>query len=119
MIFDAGAFVEFENNNQRIIALVDRMREQQLRLKTTDAAVAQVWRNPAKQVWLTMLLKGFDVKPFGDPRAIGQLCAVSGTKDVVDASLAVLSSTTGETVLTSDPDDMAKLGAKFLDVNDL
>jgi len=50
---------------------------------------------------------------FDDPRAIGRRCALAKTADVVDASLAVLADQLDMSVLTTDPDDMAKLGVKF------
>ncbi len=41
-------------------------------------------------------------------KAAGELLAVSGTADVVDALLAGLA-TSGDQVLTSDPEDLAAL----------
>ena len=115
MIFDAGVFIALDNASQREVvqALVQRMIAEGVVPSTNEAVLAQVWREPAKQVPLTMLLKAVTVYPFGNPRAIGQRCAFSGTSDVVDASLAVLSDRLDMTVLTTDPDDMVRLGASF------
>ena len=44
---------------------------------------------------------------------IGVRCAKSGTGDVVDAGLAVLADQLGETIVTTDPQDMETLGARF------
>ena len=83
---------------------------------TNEAALAQAWRNPSKQVPMTMLVKATTVHPFGDARAIGRRCAIAETNDVVDASLAVLADQLGLSVLTTDPDDMAPLGVAFQEI---
>ena len=80
---------------------------------TTNAALAQAWRDPSRQVALTRLARTLDVYPFGDPQVIGVRCAKSGTGDVVDAGLAVLADQLGETIVTTDPQDMEELGARF------
>ena len=115
MIFDAGVFIALDNPAQRgvVLALVERMQAEGVEPSTTDAVLAQAWRDPAKQVPMAMLLKATTVYPFGDPRVIGRRCATSGTSDVVDASLAVLAEQLDMTVLTTDPDDMARLGVTF------
>jgi len=113
LIFDAGVFIALENPSQRrvVVALVERMRSEGVEPVTTDAALAQVWRDPARQVPLSMLVKATTVHRFGDPKLIGLRCAAAGTSDVVDASLAVLASQLEMTILTTDPHDMAQLGA--------
>lgn len=51
------------------------------------------------------------VYPFGDAKTMGWRCALAGTSDVVDASLAVLADQLNTSILTTDPEDMKKLGA--------
>lgn len=113
MIFDAGVFIALENPSRRrvILALVRRMQAEGVAPATNDAALAQTWRQPARQAPLAMLVKAIDVYPFGDPRVIGQRCAHTDTSDVVDASLAVLADQIGVKILTTDASDMHRLGA--------
>ncbi len=113
MILDAGVFIALENPSKRrvVLALVRRMQAEGAIPATNDAALAQAWREPARQVPLAMLVKAMDVHSFGDPRVIGQRCARTGTSDVVDASLAVLADQLGLRVLTTDASDMHRLGA--------
>ena len=59
------------------------------------------------------LLKALAVHPFGDSKTVGRRCARHGTSDVVDASLAVLADQLRLTVLTTDPDDLAKLNVDY------
>lgn len=115
MIFDTGVFIALENPSQRriVLALVEKMQAEGVEPCTSDAALAQAWRDPAKQVPMAMLVRATTVYPFGDPRVIGRRCAVAGTSDVVDASLAVLADQLDMTIVTTDPADMARLNVAF------
>ena len=115
MILDTGVFIALDNPSRRriILALVKKMRAEGSTPVTTDGVLAESWRHPATQVPMTLLLKLTEVYPFGNPKAIGLRCASSGTSDVVDASLAVLSDQLELPILTTDADDMASLGASF------
>lgn len=113
MILDAGVFIALETESKRrvIVAIVEQLKDEGNSLRTTDAALAQAWRDPARQVAMTRLLKAADVLPFGDAKTIGSLCAATETNDVVDADLAIWSQVLNDTILTTDPKDMAKLEA--------
>lgn len=115
MILDAGVFIALDNPAQRrkVVELVRRLLANGEQAATNEAALAQVWRDPATQVPLIMLIRAVTVHPFGDARAIGRRCGASGSSDVVDASLAVLADELVETILTTDPDDMRQLGARY------
>lgn len=89
------------------------MRAEGLTPTTNEAALAQAWRDPSKQVPMAMLVKATTVHPFGDPRTIGRRCAMAETNDVVNASLAVLAEQLHMPILTTDPNDMARLGVTF------
>lgn len=95
-----------------MVALLQRMHAQSVVPATTDAVLAQAWRDPARQVAMAMVVRAVTVFPFGDPRVIGMRCATTGTTDVVDASLAVLADQLDQTILTTDPADMARLGVR-------
>lgn len=115
MILDSGVFMALDNPAQRgvVVALLQRMQAAGVEPATNDAVLAQAWRDPARQVPMAMVLRAVTVHPFGDPRVIGVRCATTGTSDVVDASLAVLSDQLAQTILTTDPADMARLGARY------
>ena len=115
LIFDAGVFIAVENPSQRrvVLALVERMQAEGVEPVTNDAALAQAWRDPARQVPMAILVKATTVYPFGDPRVIGRRCGIAGTSDVVDASLAVLADQLDMTIVTTDPADMARLDVAF------
>lgn len=74
---------------------------------TSAACVAQAWRDPARQARLAHALTGFRERSL-DPAAArdcGRLLADVGASDVVDAAVALLVES-GDTVVTSDPDDI-------------
>ncbi|NOX29026.1 MAG: hypothetical protein GXP35_03085 [Actinobacteria bacterium] len=118
MILDAGVFIALDNPAQRgvVQALIGEMIRSGEVPVTNEAVLAQVWRGPAKQVPLGALLSTVSVRDFGDAKTIGRRCAVSRTSDVVDASLAVLADQLGMKVLTTDPGNMASLGAAFVEL---
>ena len=45
--------------------------------------------------------------------AAGELCAASGTSDVVDAAVVLVARRHGGRVATSDPDDLRRLDARL------
>lgn len=115
MILDAGVFIALENPAKRgvVLALLEKMRSEGVLPVTNQPALAQAWRNPARQVPMSMLVKATTVHEFRDPKVIGLRCASAGTGNVVDASLGVLAEQLGLTVLTTDPTDMARLGVDY------
>ena len=46
-----------------------------------------------------------------EARAAGSLCGITGTADVIDASVALLAKRHHATVVTSDPADLRRLDA--------
>ncbi len=116
MIFDAGVFIALDNPAQReiIVALIERLRQQNASLHTTEAVLAQAWRDPARQAPMARLVKTTTVLPFSDAKTVGVRCAQTDTSDVVDADLATWSDVLESTILTTDPNDMDTLGARHV-----
>ena len=73
----------------------------------------QVLRRPERQVPLVRLARQptTDVVALDrvDATAVGRLLAATGTRDVVDAPVVVCARRAGQRVVTSDPDDLARL----------
>jgi hypothetical protein len=114
VIIDAGPLIiDADNVNSRLWALVKRAAERGEELHTTHPVLAQVWRNPPRQVNLARAARFFDIHPLDDAVTVGRRLAASGTSDVVDAHLAVAAESLGTFILTSDPADMVKLNARF------
>jgi len=110
LVLDAGALVAVELRDRRLGALLRVAQRERLAVRTSAAVVAQVWRSGSRQAHLARLLSGVEVTSL-DPaagRAIGALLARSGTADVVDGHVAVLTRS-GDTVLTGDVPDIHRL----------
>ena len=114
MIIDAGPLIaDGANVNSRLWALIKRAAERGEEVHTTHPVLAQVWRNPDRQVNLARAARHFEVHALDDSITVGRRLASSGTSDVVDAHLVTVAETLGTFLLTSDPDDMNRLGARF------
>jgi hypothetical protein len=110
LVLDAGAFIAVERGDLEVIAMLRRARERKIPLVTTSPVVGQVWRNGRKQANLARVLKAVDVQAPNEQaaRTAGLLLAKTGATDVVDA-LVVELCTSADVVLTSDPNDIARL----------
>lgn len=75
--------------------------------------VAQVWRDGRRQARLASLLgaRQVDIATLDDGRAreAGQLCGVTGTNDLVDASVMLCARARQQRIVTSDPADLRRL----------
>ncbi len=114
-VLDAGALIAFERGDRAVVAVVARAVEHGDELAIPAGVVAQVWRDGRRQVRLARLLASdaSAVISLDDrrSRAAGQLCGVSRTSDVIDASVALLARERHVAVLTSDPEDLRHLDA--------
>lgn len=81
-------------------------------VRTDPRAVAQLWRNGAKQARLARLLHDVKIEAITpeDGYPAGDLLGATRTKDVVDAAVALLAKTK-DRLCTSDPGDLQKLCA--------
>ena len=106
VVLDAGALIAIERADRRIIRLLELAGE----VHVPAGVLAQVWRNPARQVRLARVLaaESVAVAPLDgtEARAVGHLCGASGTADIVDASVALLTRRVSGVAITSDPDDL-------------
>ncbi len=114
---DAGALIAFERGDRAMLALLVVARRERTRLVVPAVAVAQVWRDGKKQARLARFLaaQGVEVETLTDQRAraAGQLCGLSGTRDIVDAAVVLCAKDNGGYVITSDPDDLVRLDSSL------
>jgi predicted nucleic acid-binding protein len=114
MILDAGALIAVSRNDRAMIARLVAAEEEGDELTTHSMVVAQVWRDHrGRQAPLARLLRGVNIVSIDDDlgRRCGELLGNAKTSDPIDAAV-VLIATDGETVVTSDPDDIRHL-ARF------
>lgn len=109
VILDAGALIAVDRADRRVIRLLELAEE----IHVPAGAVAQAWRNPARQARLARLLGAREVAIHDldapGARAAGQLCGATGTSDVVDASVVLVARSVDGVAVTSDPDDLTRL----------
>ncbi len=107
---DAGALVGLDRQDRQVGALLRVAQQEQIPMRTSAAAVAQVWRDGARQANLARVLAGVEACPLdvGMGKQVGSLIGDSRTADVVDAHVAHLADA-GDQLLTSDPDDLRTL----------
>lgn len=110
LVLDAGALLAIDRRDRQIGALLRVAQQERIPVRTSPAAVAQVWRDGARQAQLARVLAGVAAPPLdlGIGKHLGTLLGTSRTCDVVDAHVASLARA-GDQVLTSDPDDLRHL----------
>lgn len=112
-VLDAGGLIAFERNHREVVALVARALHHRDPLLVPAGVVAQVWRDGRRQVRLARLLgsEPCQVVTLDDhsARAAGQLCGVSGTTDIVDASLVLVARARTLRIVSSDSADLRRL----------
>lgn len=114
LTFDTGALLAFEAHDRKVSVLVQRAKDLGRAIVIPAGALGQAWRGGgARQARLAILLSGrvVSVQDLTRARAqaAGELCARSGTADIVDASVVVAAWTHGRIVVTSDASDIRRL----------
>jgi hypothetical protein len=109
-ILDAGALVAVDRRDRRIGAQLRVLQQQGTPVRVSSAVVGQVWRDGRRQANLARVLAGVGIEALAkdDGRRIGELLALAGSADVVDAHVALMTAPS-DLVLTSDPSDIRKL----------
>ena len=110
---DAGALIALDRGQSRVVHLLDRVIAVGGAVEIPTPVIAQVWRDGSRQARLARLLGASDVVLVGldaeMARAVGVLCGSVGVADVVDGHVALHARRRDLAVLTSDPDDIARL----------
>jgi len=113
IVLDSGFLIALERRNQKALAVVDAIEQQQIPTFVPAGVLAQVWRDSPRQHAISKLIKSQTVKvvPFDEFTAlkVGKLLADSGTSDLVDAHVAILAQKMNAIVYTSDIGDISAL----------
>jgi predicted nucleic acid-binding protein len=115
--FDAGGLIALERNDRRVLLILDTALVDGDRIIVPATALAQVIRNPARQVrlWRMIQFENTEVIPLdgSHAQAAGALLARTGTSDITDAHVVICAQREGCAVITSDPLDLKRLDAKL------
>ena len=109
MILDAGFLVAVDRGQARAKTFLERAEHERRDLHTTEAVIAQAWREGARQARLVRFLHGVTSHLLNNGRLVGELLARSQTSDVVDAHLALTAHQHGLNIVTGDPNDLTLL----------
>lgn len=114
LTLDTGALLALDRPSKAAIMQV-RLEEVRRRGGTICipvGVIAQAWRGP-RQARLARLIKSSDidiaVMTLSAARAVGALCAQSGHDDVTDVHVALCARERSHAVVTSDPQDIARI----------
>jgi len=110
VVYDTGVLVAADRSERRTWAEHRARLEAGMIPLVPAPVVAQASRSP-KQVQMRRLLRGCDVVPFDEPQAhaAGSLLGKTSTRDVVDASVAVVSIRHGTDIVSDDAADIQRL----------
>ena len=110
LVLDAGALIAVDRGDRKMQRKIQDALNIGEPVRTNANAVAQVWRNGAKQARLAKALRLATIEPVTpeDGYRAGELLGATRTKDVVDATVALLVES-GDDVYTSDPGDLRLL----------
>ena len=116
LTLDAAALIAMDHPSQAIVmqARLDETLRRGGAICVPAGAIAQAWRSP-RQVRLARLLKSRDIDIAimtpNAARSVGLLCASTRHDDVIDVHVALCARERRHAVVTSDPDDMARIDA--------
>jgi hypothetical protein len=117
IVFDAGGLIALERNDRRVLLILDAALQEGDRIIVPATALAQVIRNPARQVrlWRMIQLDKAEVIPLdgSHAQAVGALLASTGTSDIADAHIVMCANAAEYAVITSDPVDLKRLDPKL------
>jgi predicted nucleic acid-binding protein len=122
LVLDAGALIALERNDRRAVALLARARELGTHVVVPATVLAQVIRDPSRQVAVVRLIRdpstATDALDRGGAAKVGGLLRSAGTTDVVDGHVALCGLQPGATVVTSDGADIRRLhpGADLIEL---
>ena len=113
IVFDAGGLIALERNDRRVFSILDTALEDGDGIIVPATALAQVIRNPARQVrlWRMIQFDKTEVIPLdgSQAQAVGALLARTRTSDITDAHVVICAQMAGYAIITSDPFDLKRL----------
>lgn len=112
LTLDSGALIAAERGDRRFWALWERAEQKDVDVTVPANVLAQVYRG-SRSVVIVRLLRACVVEPVDEAlaRRIGEVCARSGVKDVVDVSVVVGAATRRDSIVTCDPEVLARVAS--------
>lgn len=113
---DTGALVALERRSQRMTDILARARAREDAIIVSQVVLAEWWRG--RTDWREKILAMLVIDPLTDARAklAGEAIARVEGATVVDAVVMATAASRGDTVFTSDPQDLERLRVFFPNV---
>jgi hypothetical protein len=110
---DTGALIALDRGDKRMIALLHQTLERGCTFRVPAGVVGQAWRNGRVQATLARFLRAEEVEIVALDeelaRSCGELCGVTRTSDIIDASVVILARERRDTIVTGDAEDLRQL----------
>jgi predicted nucleic acid-binding protein len=112
--FDTGALVALERRGARMLRIVDAAAQSSGRITVPTVVVAEWWRGRANKR-MARLLEGIEIEPLDLhlAKAAGHAIAEVRGATTIDAIVMASAARRGDTVFTSDFEDLARLAGFF------
>lgn len=113
LTLDTGALIALERRGARVTRLLRAAHDHERPVTAPAAAVAEWWRGRSDV--REAVERGVLFEPMDRTlaHAAGEAVARVRGASIVDAIVAASAAQRGDTILTSDPDDLARLAAYF------
>lgn len=114
LTLDTGALIALDRPASAVLMLarLDETLRRGGSICIPVGVIAQAWRG-SRQVRLARLIRSSDVDiavmTLSAARVVGEMCAERGHFDVVDVHVALCAREREHAVVTSDPDDLARV----------
>jgi hypothetical protein len=116
VVFDTGALIALDRGDRSVMILVAEARRENHPITIPAGCVAQAWRAPARQARMAAFLRlpNVDIVALDDEEArlVGLLLARARAKDIVDGHVVLCALRLAQIVLTSDPEDIRRIGPR-------
>ena len=113
LTLDAGALIAHERGSRIMSLRIEEAKALGWTIAVPAGVLAQVWRDGRRQARVARLLDSptvnLEVLDDLSARLAGQLCGMTGTSDVIDASVVVCARRHGGRIVTSDAEDLRRL----------
>ena len=114
---DTGALIALQRKKLRAWKFMELARRDELEIRAPADVLAEFWRGTSVRRPLTILIETgvnwIDVTPALAKRAGRALADAGAGPSAVDALVATVAATFGDVVLTSDPEDFARLARHY------
>ncbi|HEY4103443.1 MAG TPA: PIN domain-containing protein [Polyangiaceae bacterium] len=120
VVLDTGPLIALDRGDRRVVALIEELLDEGGRFLVPAGVLGQAWRDGQRQSRLARFARGdyVQVVPLDGAlaRVCGELLALTGTSDVIDASVVAIARANRSLILTSDVADLKRLdpGAKLV-----